>query len=161
MESVLIRKATVVDAIELSQLLNEDAILRHDLNVSDTSAQPLEFFEQLTEWCRDEDVETCVIVAHERAVGAISLSHMDPAGGTAQIGYWVGSRHRRRGYCSRAFQLMLEQARRQGITTIRASVDEHNTPARHILEQAGANIHHTSDGKVFCELSLARQPEHV
>ena len=159
MESVLIRKATVVDAIELSQLLNEDAILRHDLNVSDTSAQPLEFFEQLTEWCRDEDVETCVIVAHERAVGAISLSHMDPAGGTAQIGYWVGSRHRRHGYCTRAFQLMLERARQQGIATIRATVDEGNIAGRRVLEHAGAATHPTSDGKVFCELRLAHHAE--
>lgn len=161
MESVLIRKATVEDAIDLSQLLNEDALLRHDLNASGTSARPLEFFEQLTEWCRDEDAETCVIVAHDRAVGAITLSHIDPASGTAQIGYWVGSRHRRRGYCTRALQLMLEQARRQGITVIRATVDADNIAGRRVLERAGAATHPTSDGKVFCELRLTHSPEHA
>ncbi|MHB0938166.1 MAG: GNAT family N-acetyltransferase [Armatimonadota bacterium] len=161
MESVLIRRATVEDAVDLSQLLNEDAILRHEMNVGEAAAPPLDYFEQLTEWCCDEHAETCVIVAHDKAIGAIALSHIDLSAATAQIGYWVGSRHRRHGYCTRAFELMVEQARRQGIATIRATVDESNTPARRILEHAGASVHPIGDGKVFCELDLARQPEHA
>ena len=162
MESLLIRKATVEDAVNLSQLLNEDAILRHDLNVGEHSnPAPIDYFEQLTEWYRDPDAETCVIVADGKAVGAISLSHIDPATSIAHVGYWVGSRHRRRGYCTRAFELVMEQARRQGITRIRATIDADNIAARRVWEHAGAGVFPTSDGRIFCELNLAHQPETV
>jgi len=162
MESLLIRKATVEDAVHLSQLLSEDAILRHDLNMGEQpDSAPIDYFEQLTEWCRDPDAETRVIVADGIAVGAISLSHIDTVASTAQVGYWIGSRHRRRGYCMRAYKLMVEQARRQGITMIRASIDADNIAARRILEHAGAGAYPTSDGKVFCELNLAGRPEPV
>jgi len=162
MESLLIRKATVEDAVHLSQLLSEDAILRHDLNIGEQpDPAPIDYFEQLAEWCRDPNAETRVIVADGMAVGAISLSNIDTINATAQVGYWIGSRHRRRGYCMRAFELMVEQARRQGITRIRASIDADNIAARRVLEHAGAGAYLTSDGKVFCELNLAVQQEYA
>jgi len=158
MEPLLIRKATVDDAVDLSELLNEDAILRHDLNMG---TAPIDYFEQLTEWCRDPNAETNVIVADGKAVGIISLSHIDPAASTAQVGYWIGSRHRRQGYCTRAFALLMEQARRQGITKIRATINAENVAARRIWEHAGAGAFPTADGNVFCELTLACLPEHT
>jgi ribosomal-protein-alanine N-acetyltransferase len=159
MESLLIRKATVEDAVHLSQLINEDAILRHDLNVGEQpNPVSIDYFEQLTAWCRDPNGETHVIVADGKAVGAISLNHIDTANATAQVGFWIGSRHRRRGYCTRAFALIMEQARQQGITTLRATIDAENIAARRIWDRAGAGAFPTSDGRMFCELRLSRQP---
>ncbi|MBU2702947.1 RimJ/RimL family protein N-acetyltransferase [Sporomusaceae bacterium BoRhaA] len=55
------------------------------------------------------------IVLGEKAIGTISLSHQNTINHTARIGYWLGSAYWNKGYASKAFQLILDQAKKREI----------------------------------------------
>jgi RimJ/RimL family protein N-acetyltransferase len=138
MESIAIRALTREDGIALADMLNSDITLRADLGIGDDVSSTADgFLQYVKEWEHSRSAVSYAITADDFTVGLISLSHMDPHAGTARIGYWVGSRYRRRGYCARTFHLVLREACHRGLHTLSATINSQNEPSRRIWERAG------------------------
>lgn len=137
--SLLIRPPTPRDFAQMSELLCRDAVLRDDLGLAPAEMPtPQGCKSHLRDWCRTRQATIYVIVREGMVVGTISLSHVSQDGKSARIGYWVGSAHRRKGYCKEAFRQVLEIARAGGIDQVQARIDQTNTASRRIWEALGA-----------------------
>ncbi len=135
---VAIREITAEDAAALAEMLGGDAVLRADLGFRDEQRETADgVLRHVREWCRSRQAVSYAILADGVTVGLMSLSHIDPTAATGRIGYWVGSDHRRRGYCSQAFALVLQEARRRGVSTLSALIHNDNAPSRRLWESAG------------------------
>ena len=155
MSNLTIRKPGLDEAEQLAKMLCEDEVLRADLGMSkDHRPTADDFLKKLADWCPPRRATTYAILAGDRAVGTISISYRDPASQSAQIGYWVGSRYRRRGYASRAFAAILAQAASEGIASVSATVATGNTPSRRLWEHYGSTATATDAGKLRYRLDL-------
>ena len=74
-----------------------------------------------------------------RLVGACNLAEIKRAvARSAQIGYWIGTAHTRRGYGLEAVELATEFAfRHLGLHRVEAAVQDANTASVRLLEKAG------------------------
>ncbi|MCD4707624.1 MAG: GNAT family N-acetyltransferase [Candidatus Sabulitectum sp.] len=139
---ITIRKPTPQDAIQLSSMLCTDNILREYLGFGDNDKPTADdFLEKLQSWCRSRNAVTYVVLLNSTtAVGTISLSHINKEEKTARTGYWIGSRYRSHGYCSRAFKLVISEAVERGITKLISTIAEDNVPSRRIWDKPGGCI---------------------
>ncbi|MDD5599818.1 MAG: GNAT family N-acetyltransferase, partial [Victivallaceae bacterium] len=111
MSRIVIREPLFHDAEQLATMLNDDNGLRADLGmVGDTNETAQHFLEYVRDWCQKNHAVTYVIVHGDVAIGTISLSRRNPDGESAGIGYWIGTKHRRKGYCGLAFDAVIKQA---------------------------------------------------
>ena len=139
MTDTIIREPQQRYAEQLATLLNTDDGLRDDLEISaDSRITGADVLRDLREWCRPRRSTTFAIVAGDTVVGMISLSHRSEDGRTAQIGYWVGTSHRRQGHCTRAFAAVLRQAASEGIRSVSSTIVVGNIGSRRIWERHGA-----------------------
>ena len=153
--SARIRRPTPEDAEELAGMLCEDEELRRDLGMGEGEKPTgAGFLSRVEAWCASRNAVTYAIVASGRAVGSISLSHIDIGSGSAGIGYWMGSRYRGLGYCKDAFALVVEEARRRGLRLVGVQVDSDNAASRRIWEGMGARGTDAEGGKVRYELVI-------
>ena len=76
-------------ARELAGMLNHDVMLRNELGFPETEQMqsPDEFLRTTLEWQQRTRSRSYAILLNDKAIGLISLSHMD--GTTARIGYWL------------------------------------------------------------------------
>lgn len=126
---ITIRKPAHHDAIELSYMLCNDSILRKDLGFGEND-KPLadDVLKDLEKWCRSKNAVTYAVILNNRTVvGTVSLSHINSEEKSARIGYWIGSRYRSQGYCSRAFKLVVNEAVERGIAKLITTIAEDNT----------------------------------
>jgi len=72
-----------------------------------------DFMETNKKWAAENCADLFAIVLEKKAIGMISLSHQDANSHTAQIGYWLGSQYWNKGYASKAFQLIVDLAKRK------------------------------------------------
>jgi len=114
--------------------------------------------EHLTEWCASRRATTYAILAEGVAIGTISISHRSPDGRSARVGYWIGSRYRRQGYCTSAFEAMLARAATEGIRRVSATIASDNLPSRRLWERQGGVPAEAADGRLRYELPVASRP---
>ncbi len=126
----------------LAKLLNDDGPLLDALGLSDDKvATPESVLEFTAKWCRRERAQSHAIVLDgERAIGLISLSHMDEDVHFAYAGFWIGSAHWNRGYATQAFDRLLDVARAKGFKKIFGLVDQDNAASQKIWENREAKV---------------------
>ena len=152
---VELREPDIAEAAAIAELLNRDIQLRADLRCRDdfsTSAEGV--LGTLAEWCQAKRAVSYAILADGVAVGVISLSQIDPMTRTGRIGYWVGSAHRRRGYCKAALALVLREARRRGLRAVSASVHRQSLASTRLWENLHAAAEPEPTGHLLYTLSL-------
>lgn len=138
MTEVTLREPGPEEAEQIAALLNEDRTLRADLGIEgDAKLTPEEILQEIADWCAPRRATTFAIISEGRAVGTISLSHRNPETRSARIGYWVGSRHRRRGVATAAMAEVLARAAGEGIVSVSATVAVDNRPSRRLWERFG------------------------
>ncbi len=59
------------------------------------------------------------------------------AAGEAELGYWIARRFRRQGFATDAARLLLADARRRGITRVRANTLPDNSASQGVLRRIG------------------------
>ncbi len=139
-------------------MLCTDDGLRKDLGVKSGDLPDAEsFLEKIKKWCQERQATTFAIVAGDISVGTISLSHRNHDEHTAEIGYWVGTNHRRQGYCKHAFEKVLQLAASEGIISVSAITDTDNKASRRIWERLGAANTSTPENRIKYELSINPQ----
>jgi ribosomal-protein-alanine N-acetyltransferase len=128
-------------ARELAGMLNHDVMLRNELGFPETEQMqsPDEFLRTTLEWQQRTRSRSYAILLNDKAIGLISLSHMD--GTTARIGYWLSSSYWNKGCMTQAFSMLLEQAVKSGFKTVKATIDPKNIASIKIWEKWGASIH--------------------
>ncbi len=137
---ITLRELTLEDGAALAEMLNDDVVLRADLGIRGEYKNTADsVMRDVGEWCRPRRAVSFAILADGVTVGMISLSRIDPMTGTGRIGYWVGSRYRRQGYCAKAFKLVLQEALRRDVHKVSSSIDNANTASRRLWEDAGAS----------------------
>ena len=73
-----------------------------------------------------------------KLVGALSLTRIDPVARSAQVGFWVGEEHTRRGYMSEALALVERWAAdERALAVLEAQVLPENSASRALLEKLG------------------------
>jgi len=143
------------EAAQLAAMLCEDDVLRGDLGMGpDRKPTADSFLEHLAEWCASRRATTYAILADDVAVGTISISHRSPDGRSARVGYWMGSRHRRQGHCTRAFEAVLARAAAEGIRCVSATIAADNLPSRRLWERQGGVPSEVSEGRLRYELPV-------
>jgi RimJ/RimL family protein N-acetyltransferase len=73
---------------------------------------------------------------------------------TAETGIWLGRSYRARGIGSAALRLVLDQARRAGLSRVTARTMEGNRAARQLLTSLGGRLTPDDDGTVFAVVDL-------
>lgn len=156
MSNVKIRKPLLSDAGQLAEMLSDDTGLRADLSFADNKKVTAdEFMGQIKDWCAKNNAVTFAIVAGNKTVGTISLSHRSPDGTSAKIGYWIGTEYRRKGYCSKAFRKVLQFAANEDIKTVSGTVAADNIPSRRLWEHYGCGSKlHSNGKKLIYELNI-------
>lgn len=129
------------NARALAYLLTYDHELMSALgtNKEGKILQPKEFLKTTLEWQHRTHSQSYAILLDDKAIGHISLSHMD--GTTARIGYWLSSSYWNKGYMTQAFSMALEQASKLGLKTIKAAIDPKNIASIRIWKNKGASMH--------------------
>jgi len=158
---VTIRELALEHATALAEMLNEDVQLRTDLGIHGEYRNTAEgFLRDIGDWCRSRRAVCFAILADGTTVGMISLSRIDPMVGTGRIGYWMGSNYRRRGYCTNAFGLVLQEAFRRGVRTVSAWIEKDNVPSERLWVAAGGTfVAGPADGTLYTlEIELRTRP---
>lgn len=141
--------------IQLIWFLNNDNRLverlgsNHSVNISEQ-----EFSETNKKWSAEKDADMFAIVLGKKAIGMISLSYQDTINHTARIGYWLGSAHWNKGYASKAFQLILDQAKRRKIQYVSSTIRKDNIASIKIWLNYGAQTV-SKDDKYSCTINIS------
>ena len=93
-----------------------------------------------------------------RAVGLISLSHIDLAARTGRIGYWTASACWRQGLTSEAFGLVLQLARSLELKSISAAIQTDNIASQRIYERHGGVAGGERDGRRTWTIAVGGDP---
>lgn len=136
---VFIRRPTIDDSRNLSEILCHDDILRNELRIKNNNyPTPEAFLQKVSDWEKKYNSETFAIVAGKQSVGTISLTHINTINRKARMGCWVGSKFRRKGYCTKGVEELLTIAHIKGIKTISSKIENDNPASYTILKKLGA-----------------------
>ncbi|WP_427117170.1 GNAT family N-acetyltransferase [Pseudarthrobacter scleromae] len=105
--------------------------------------------------------KTWGIIADGSLAGSIRLRRIasgttaaGPAGAAADTGIWLGRSFRSRGIGAAALRLVLDEARKAGLSRVIARTLAGNVGAQRILASAGAVLTHDDDGTVRAVVEL-------
>lgn len=155
-ERVLVRRPTSGDAEALADLLSRDHVLHKAAGMSGRGpSSAAEWLADTTRWARDHDAICLAIVPKQlgRAVGMISLSHIDLPARRARIGYWTASAYWGQGLTGEAFGLVLQLARSLDLKSISASIRTDNIASQRIYRRYGSTAGPEHEGR--CKYILA------
>lgn len=139
---VLLEPTTSKRVVELVRLLNEPSVSRWTLHM------PYPYREEhAREWVRrtarnrraGTSLGLSVVRRSDgRLLGGVGIHHIEEGGGRGEVGYWIGSEHRGRGYASEAVDLLVRTAfRRLGLHRIEARVFPGNRASQRVARRAG------------------------
>ncbi len=124
---------------QLVWFLNHDACLTAALGTNNPAKISKQDFIGINKkWSFEKCADLFAIVLEEKAIGMIALSHQDVVSHTARIGYWLGSGYWNRGYTTKAFQLILDLAKRKNLQYVRSTVKKDDIASRKIWARYGA-----------------------
>lgn len=157
MTEITIREPGQTEAEQLAAMMCNDEVLRVELGFAAGDLLTAEdVLREIVEWCLPRRASTYAVLADKAAIGTIGLSHRSPDGLSAQIGYWIGSRYRCLGYCTKAFAAILDQAASEGIVFVSATIAFDNIPSRRIRERQGAVASEISPGQLQYKFRIER-----
>lgn len=83
-----------------------------------------------------------VFALRRRENGAlVGAAGLQPEGGVAEVGYWLGQRYWHKGYATEAVRRLVAFAfETLGVTHVRAKVHVDNAPSMRVLERAGMRL---------------------
>ncbi|MDQ2775318.1 MAG: GNAT family N-acetyltransferase [Acidobacteriota bacterium] len=128
---VQLRAAALDDAPAMTRLLEGDTAL-----ALQTATMPIPYnIEAAHCFLRTADLQSIFsIVVKNELVGMIGII---PSPEPVEIGYWIGRMHWGQGYASEAIGLLLQEARRRGITRLAAEVFPDNLASMRVLQKNG------------------------
>jgi len=130
---------------DLITILNTDKELQKELgNNKRTTSRP-EFIKFNKEWTEKNNAEIFAITLNDEAIGLISLSKISKEAGTANIGYWIASKYWNKGYTTKAFEQVLNFAKKGNIKTVSCSIDNENTKSVSIWKKFNADFKNEGD----------------
>lgn len=138
---VLVRCPTIDDAGALAELLCTDHVQHRATGMSGRGpSSATAYLADTAQWAKRHNAICLATVSKqlERAVGMISLSHIDLAGRTGRIGYWTASACWRQGLTGEAFGLVLQLARSLELKSISATIETNNIASQRIYQCYGA-----------------------
>ncbi|MBF0354994.1 MAG: GNAT family N-acetyltransferase [Alphaproteobacteria bacterium] len=144
-------------ADDLAAILNSDQGLPG--SIRQTSSRSLETKETVLsytkEWCLKRNARFYAIALGEgRAIGAISLSHINFSQASAFCGYWIGSTFQGKGYGFGALTQLMERAKGMGLIRVSAQIIDDNIASKRLWKKLGASFEQAS-GKIVATASLA------
>ena len=108
-------------------------------------------FEYITKWQTDNDANSYAIRLKNKSIGLISLSHQK--GRQANVGYWLASSEWNKGYATKAFDQIINIAKKRGFTKLLATIDSSNIASKRIWENRGASFD-IRDNKLITSLKI-------
>lgn len=128
---VRLRGITEADAMAITSLLQNDAEL-----ALQTASLPIPYtIEDARAFLSTADPQQVfAIVLEDELVGVIGMAGADEP---VEIGYWIGRRHWGRGYATFAVSLLVQEARRRGISLLCAEMFPENDGSMRVLEKNG------------------------
>jgi RimJ/RimL family protein N-acetyltransferase len=79
-----------------------------------------------------------VEVSSGRVVGSMGARHLEPEQGVTEVGYWVRTEARGRGYAARALRLLSDWLLEDlGMARVQLRADSENLASRRVAERAG------------------------
>ena len=146
-----IRKHT----IQLIWFLNNDERLAKYLGtINPAKVTEQEFVEKNKRWVVEKHTDMFAIVVRGKALGMISLSHQDIINHTARIGYWLGSAYWDKGYGSKAFQLILDHAKKREFKCVSSTISKDDIASKTIWDKFGAQTEF-KNGKYSCAINIS------
>lgn len=139
-DRVLVRRPNLGDAEALAELLRSDHVLHKAAGMSGRGpTSGTEFLADLAQRASRINGISLAIVPKQlgRAVGLISLSHIDLSARTGRIGYWTASACWRQGITREAFGLVLQLARSLELKSISAAIHTDNIASQRIYQRYG------------------------
>ncbi len=122
---ISIEKYDISHSDDLTDLMINDTILRDAIG-SSFRGTSVSFHQGTLDWIIKNNSKSFSIILSEISIGLISLSHIDSIKNTAQIGYWLSSKHWRLGFMSIAFNEVLQEAIRTGIKFVSSTIHNDN-----------------------------------
>jgi len=96
---------------------------------------------QMANWAANIEFSFTIKDFDRSLLGVISLHVFDPANNVANIGYWIDSQYTRKGYCTEAVQLLMENAFKQlNLIRIELIAGVNNIASQRVAEKAGAQF---------------------
>ena len=130
---------------DLIYILNTDSELAKSLCNNTNTISHSEFIKFNNDWIEKNDAVMFSILVDDRAIGIISLSKINHDEGSANIGYWIGSKYWNKGYTTEAFMQVLEYARNKQIKTVSSSIEKDNTASLSIWKKFNASMEDQGD----------------
>ena len=148
METTL-KELDVRNTVGLFNLINEDGELKSELGFKNGFLLA-DFEKSNKEWATKNNAKLFSIVADGVVVGMISLSHIDGTKQEACTGYFVGNKYRNRGYATKAFEIIVNEASRLGLKFLHSTINKDNAASLavwqkylHLVEEKGENFYLT------------------
>jgi ribosomal-protein-alanine N-acetyltransferase len=141
--------------MQLIWFLNNDKhLVEHLGSNASIKISEQEFSETNKKWIVENHADMFAIVLGKKAIGLISLSHQDTINHTARIGYWIGSTYWNKGYTSKAFQLVLDQAKIRKIKYASSTIKRDNIASKKIWDKYGAQTENKDD-EYLCMINIS------
>ena len=139
----------------LAEIISTDRILHKELSsskpIKQTNAD--EYYSVCKVWEVEKNGVCYCILLDDVPIGSISISHRDFANKTASCGYWIESGLWCKGYTTKAFALVIEEARQAGFETLSSSINKQNIASIALWRRQGAVLEEINE-RVFPMLVL-------
>jgi len=114
-----------IHATDLTNLLNYDSGLKEMLGGSKIIT-PAEFTAYNAEWAVKHNAQLYAIVKDDKAIGTISLAHINRQTQTASSGYWLASAEWGKGHTTEAFKLIISEAKKLNLLYLTSKIKKDN-----------------------------------
>jgi RimJ/RimL family protein N-acetyltransferase len=142
---------------ELFDLLTHDAKLLEEGIGLNEKISFSDFKKHNQDWAAKNKAESFAIVAENITVGMISLSHIDLNKKEACIGYFIGGKFRNRGCATKAFEMIVNRAKKLGLKKLHSTINKDNLASISIwkkynssIEERGYNLYLTLELGNIC-----------
>ena len=126
-------------------ILNNDKKLIEQLGNSKEPLSCPEFVIHTKKWSKENKAQVFAIIMSREAMGLISLSHINRKTQAARIGYWIASKYWNKGYAFKAFEQILNLAKKDNIRIVSCSIPKENRVSMAIWKKFNAKIEQKGD----------------
>ncbi len=140
-------------ASDLVRILQTDAELQAVLG-SHGHIDASSFLRTCEEWMERQDGQTYCLLLGDMPIGTISISRKGLEQGCARVGYWLSSAKWNQGYATKAFDLIIDEAKANGDSKLVATIPKTAAASVRIWRKNGATFKE-NPGDYSATLSLA------
>ncbi|MFA5187776.1 MAG: GNAT family N-acetyltransferase [Patescibacteria group bacterium] len=148
LEDIRIKLVTKLNDSQIRQLvriLNYDKKLNQSLGNKKNKITVKQFKSKNKAWAKDNQAKMFAIMYKNRAIGMISLSHINLKDKKANIGYWLTSKHWGKSITTEAFKQVLAIAKRNKIKYVSCTIAKNNKSSLGIWQTYRASIKRNRD----------------